>query len=67
MCKFFSCVVLAVGEFPIRWAAPDPNINHHSHEDVINALGLRDDGLGRFYRPECLPPFDTVTLEYTAI
>ena len=64
MCRFFSCVVLTVGEFPIRWMPPTSN--YHSHEDVIRALNLRDNGDGRFIRLECLPPFSAVTLDETA-
>jgi hypothetical protein len=68
MCHLFSCVVLTVGEPVIRWGAPDLNAgesNNHSHEKVINALGLVDNGDGRFYRLECIAPFTAVRLDET--
>ena len=63
MCNRFSCIVLTVGNHDILWTPPTDE--KHSHEEIIRAAQMRDDGMGRFIRLECLPPFDTVTLDET--
>jgi hypothetical protein len=65
MCHRFSCIVLTVGNFPILWSEPDPDSGLQHHDTVIVRKCLRDDGLGRFIKLECRPPFDDVQLDET--